>query len=199
MDIYRNKLRFIPVRQAEEDGELVWKGSYSGDMKIPYKKGDIILTTASGDEYVMKEKDFFYGHESPDAVFCDLCCDFDGVIHSYDSGWQGAHVIPDPIVPGAIEALYQYRYDGLEVAIYSARSSQYMGIAAMKEFIDKHDKEYIAKRDTKGGWVPLIKRLLFPVYKPAATVYLDDRGMTFNGPGNFPSSDDIRGFRPWYK
>jgi hypothetical protein len=37
-----------------------------------------------------------------------LCLDFDGVIHGYQSGWQGANVIPDPPVPGAIEALLTY-------------------------------------------------------------------------------------------
>ena len=25
-----------------------------------------------------------------------LCLDFDGVVHSYTSGWKGADVIPDP-------------------------------------------------------------------------------------------------------
>lgn len=38
-----------------------------------------------------------------------VCVDFDRVIHSYVSGWQGPGVIPDPPVPGAIEWLNEIR------------------------------------------------------------------------------------------
>ena len=37
-----------------------------------------------------------------------ICVDFDGVIHSYTSGWKGIDVIPDDPVPGAIEWLEEY-------------------------------------------------------------------------------------------
>lgn len=39
------------------------------------------------------------GPRKPTVVF-----DFDGVIHSYTSGWKGATEIPDPPVPGVREA-----------------------------------------------------------------------------------------------
>ena len=34
-----------------------------------------------------------------------LCLDFDGVPHSYTSGWKGVDIIPDPPVPGAMQFL----------------------------------------------------------------------------------------------
>ena len=49
-----------------------------------------------------------------------LCLDFDGVIHSYANGWKGAHVIPDPPVPGAISFLLN-ALDPFNVAIFSSR------------------------------------------------------------------------------
>ena len=44
---------------------------------------------------------------TPTVVF-----DFDGVIHSYTSGWKGVANIPDPPVPGIREALADLRAAG---------------------------------------------------------------------------------------
>lgn len=38
--------------------------------------------------------------------------DFDGVIHSYASGWQGVTEIHDPPVDGIKEAIDELRSDG---------------------------------------------------------------------------------------
>lgn len=50
-----------------------------------------------------------------------LCLDFDGVIHSYSSGWQGAACVTDPPVDGSLEFLSNaiLRF---KVAIFSSRS-----------------------------------------------------------------------------
>ena len=59
-----------------------------------------------------------------------LCLDFDGVIHSYTSGWKGADVIPDPPVDGALDFLERASAH-FDVQIFSSRSNQPGGIEAM--------------------------------------------------------------------
>jgi len=63
-----------------------------------------------------------------------LLVDFDGVIHSYSSGWQGARRIPDMPVTGALEFLAKATYY-FKVNIYSSRSNQFGGIRAMKKWL----------------------------------------------------------------
>ena len=65
-----------------------------------------------------------------------LCLDFDGVIHSYESGWQGPDSIPDPPVEGAL-AFIVAALATFDVQIYSTRSHQPGGIDAMKDWLAK--------------------------------------------------------------
>jgi len=124
-----------------------------------------------------------------------LCLDFDGVIHSYSSGWQGATVIPDPPVPGAlhfiVRAMEQFR-----VAIFSSRSNAKGGRKAMREWLGKwsvdpvhglpHDFDH-------GQW----SELEWPKEKPAAFLTIDDRALTFTG--TWPAIETLRDFKPWNK
>lgn len=113
-----------------------------------------------------------------------LCIDFDGVIHSYSSGWQGATVIPDRPVTGAFKWLRKIINTGkYHVCIYSSRSKEIGGIAAMKAWFDR--------------WEFSTSNLDFPTEKPAAWITLDDRAICFQG--KFPSQRTIDNFKPWYK
>ena len=126
----------------------------------------------------MKEKQ----HKSYKPI---LCVDFDGVIHSYTSGWQGATEIPDLPVPGAFEALTEYT-EYYDVCIYSSRSKDPGFFVAAANWFLKH------------GLDPdIFKRLQFPKDKPAAFLTIDDRAWCFNG--TWPTIPMIANFKPWDK
>lgn len=124
-----------------------------------------------------------------------LCLDFDGVIHSYSSGWQGAAEIPDPPVPGVLHFIWDAQ-EHFRVAVYSSRSGQHGGIAAMKGYLANIANN---SRD-EGPWrddphLGFLNQIEWPTEKPPAMVTLDDRALTFTG--TWPSIADLRAFRPW--
>jgi len=112
-----------------------------------------------------------------------LCLDFDGVCHSYTSGWKGAAVIPDPPVPGLFEFLSKASNE-FEINIYSSRSNQEGGIKAMADWFERH-----LPPDAKNIM------LRFPTEKPPAFVGIDDRVITFMG--EWPSINYLKNFKPW--
>lgn len=134
-----------------------------------------------------------------------LCLDFDGVCHSYTSGWKGADVIPDPAVPGLWEFL-EAVLPHFEVNIFSSRTAQEGGLAAMKEWFRQEYStfEWNLPSDSAKG-VGVIAELLpgghlplhFPTEKPPAFVGIDDRVLTFTG--KWPSVEELKNFQPWNK
>lgn len=151
-----------------------------------------------------------------------LCLDFDGVIHSYSSGWKGASVIPDPPVKDALQFIVK-ALDRFEVHILSSRSHQWGGKRAMKRWLRSHlialgvpnddmhlqvpqwwvekivaqsemEPWHIANRDAADE---IIRRIKWPWFKPPATVTIDDRAITFTG--SWPALADLRAFKPWNK
>lgn len=108
--------------------------------------------------------------------------DFDGVIHSYTSGWKGADVIPDPPVPGIREAIKAIREAGYEVVVVSTRCYQEGGIGAIAEYLTKYD-------------IPVDR---VTTEKPPAIVQVDDRVICFDGK---PETllEKIENFQPWNK
>ena len=119
-----------------------------------------------------------------------LCLDFDGVLHSYTSGWRGASIIPDKPVPGAVEFLKEAT-EQFEVHIFSSRSNQDGGIKAMQAWLRIVVEETAIMLPL---WLDLIK---WPTEKPPAMVTLDDRAITFTG--EWPSIEDLKNFKPWNK
>lgn len=144
-----------------------------------------------------------------------LCLDFDGVIHSYSSGWKGPRKIPDAPVPGALQFLVT-AMNIFEVHIFSSRSNYFGGRRAMRKWlIYQFDQLTMRCRD---NWVYeifhvyekttlghnrkravryLIGQIKFPRYKPPAVCTIDDRAMRFNG--KFESPLYYLNLKPWNK
>ena len=108
--------------------------------------------------------------------------DFDGVIHSYTSGWQNECTIPDPPVDGIKEAIAEIREAGYTVVIVSTRCAYANGKLAIMNWLEK----YGIKVD---GIVE---------HKPPAVVYIDDRAICFDGDSKSLLSK-IKKFKPWNK
>ena len=120
-----------------------------------------------------------------------LCLDFDGVIHSYESGWKGARNIPDPPVEGAIGFITDALNEGWDVVIHSSRASHWGGISAMRRWLERHSGNLW---DTMG---PSVCEVRFAKKKPPALITIDDRAVTFTG--DWPDLGKLRQFKPWNK
>jgi hypothetical protein len=125
-----------------------------------------------------------------------LCLDFDGVLHSYTSGWKGADVIPDAPVPGALEFLAEATKH-FRVAIFSSRSNQPGGIDAMKWWLRAHINATTPFNKTPDAGPHWFFDIEYPTEKPPAMISIDDRAITFDGA--WPSIDFLLAFQPWNK
>lgn len=108
--------------------------------------------------------------------------DFDGVIHSYRSGWQGPGNIPDPAVPGIKEAIAELREIGYKVIVVSTRCAEPAGKDAVEEYL-------LDRGITVDG---------VTAEKPPAVCYIDDRAICFDG---HPEKliEQVMSFSPWHK
>lgn len=115
-----------------------------------------------------------------------IVVDFDGVLHWYRKGWQDGVIYDEP-VPGSIAFLVMLLTDGaeeFEVCIYSSRSKDAEGVAAMRAWLKEH------------GLDPdLLFQITFPMQKPAAWITIDDRAFHFRG--NFPTAEYMVNFKAW--
>lgn len=108
-----------------------------------------------------------------------LLLDFDGVLHSYVSGYTCDEDIPDPPVEGAVEFVRK-AMEQFEVCVHSGRCKGRAGIKAIEEWLEENGFPQIPVLD----------------HKPAAFISLDDRAITFTG--TWPDVDELRAFKPWW-
>lgn len=106
--------------------------------------------------------------------------DFDGVIHSYKSGWKGIDIIPDKPTEGIKDVIEKLRKNNYEVVIVSTRTSEEKGKQAIEKWLEQN--EIVVDRLCKE--------------KPPALVYVDDRAICFDGNCD-KLVDRISSFKSW--
>ncbi|MGI4942842.1 MAG: hypothetical protein ACRYHQ_20145 [Janthinobacterium lividum] len=124
-----------------------------------------------------------------------ICIDFDGVIHSYERGWQHG-VIYGTVVPGFFEWVERVR-DQFKLVIYSSRSKTDEGVVAMSLWFHEQRNVWIKAGDQRDPVNPL--EIEFAHEKPAAWLTIDDRAIRFTGDWSDPALtvDAMLAFRPW--
>lgn len=93
-----------------------------------------------------------------------ICVDFDGVVNSYRSGFTRDQDIPDEPMPGAADAIMRLRRT-YKVVIFTTRARTVEGRNAVIAWLAKYGIEVDG----------------ITHYKIPAKIYLDDRGLKFEG------------------
>ena len=121
-----------------------------------------------------------------------LCIDFDGVIHSYENGWQNG-VIYGTVTPGFFEWAEEAA-KLFKLVIYSSRSKTDEGVIEMGLWL--HDQRAAwRKAGGKSGDDPLTFE--YANEKPPAFLTIDDRAIQFRGDWSELLPAQLRAFKPW--
>lgn len=111
-----------------------------------------------------------------------VCIDVDNTINKYP-GWrnEGYDVVDGEPIPGAKEAIKQLRNGGCIVLVHSTRCGYSGGTVAITEYLNRYN----------------IRVDGICSNKPPADVYIDDKGMTFDGVWDADFVNAIMNFKPW--
>lgn len=112
-----------------------------------------------------------------------LCIDFDGVIHSYERGWQDGEIY-GTVVPGFLKWAEQAQ-KLFKLVIYSSRSGAPAGRAAMGRWLEGQ------------GWDGEAIELHMAAEKPPAFLTIDDRCLKFEGRWDWLDPEHLLEFKPW--
>lgn len=113
-----------------------------------------------------------------------LCIDFDSLIYSGTSGWKGAHILPDPPKPGAMEFIVE-AVEHFHVDIFSSRrSDEPLGRRAMWLYVKDHLEAVIG--DVKASRI--VSMIDFPTSKPTPSMCLDGRAVV---DGSWPTIEAL--------
>jgi hypothetical protein len=117
-----------------------------------------------------------------------ICLDFDGVIHSYERGWQDGSIygtLTPGFVPWALKANEHFT-----LVIYSSRSSDPF---PMVEWL----RAQLADKFMPFEVEHIMGMFFFADRKPPAFLTIDDRAIKFEGRWDWLEPEYLLEFKPW--
>ncbi|HEV2099339.1 MAG TPA: hypothetical protein VGR45_10480 [Stellaceae bacterium] len=125
-----------------------------------------------------------------------ICIDFDGVIHSYERGWQGGEIY-GTVTPGFFEWAEAAK-EHFRLVIYSSRSKTDDGVIAMGRWLHEQRRAWrIATGFPNDGPDPTELEFEFAHEKPVAFLTIDDRAIKFEGRWDWLRPEVLIDFKPW--
>lgn len=123
-----------------------------------------------------------------------ICVDFDGVIHSYERGWQDGSIY-GTVIPGFFEWLRDAQ-EYFQIVIYSSRSGTPLGRQQMLTWLEYQNGLWLSEDHAIAIDGDKVK---FAHKKPAAFLTIDDRATRFRGDWSAPelAPAALLAFRPW--
>lgn len=169
--------------------ELGFKQAYQSGHENIYCNGSLHIWTGGGQTGISPVRFRRIGRcdcsQWRKQVKKTICIDFDGVIHSYDKGWQDGSIY-GTVVPGFFDWAEKAQKD-FRLVIYSTRSATQNGIDEMRQWLFKQllDRRHI--------------EFEFAIEKPKAFLTIDDRAIQFKGDWTSPelAIDALKIFTTW--
>ncbi len=117
-----------------------------------------------------------------------IAIDFDGVISEY-RGWRGIGVF-GPVINGAKEAIETLKKNGHEILINTCRKE----ISLVESYLGRHQILYDYINES-----PKNNELNLSPAKQCADVYIDDKGIYFDGSWDENFINSVLNFKPWWE
>lgn len=127
-----------------------------------------------------------------------ICIDFDGVIHSYERGWQDG-LIYGTALPGFFDWAEGAK-GHFRLVVYSSRSKTHDGREAMWNWMADQICKWFDSYDYSPQHPDLrMTDFDFVSEKPPAFLTIDDRGLRFEGDWSAPelAPETLLAFKPW--
>lgn len=113
-----------------------------------------------------------------------IAVDLDGTLNTNSSGYTGA-TVQSPPIDGAADWLAEMAQT-FQIVIFTARAGEPEGVEGVREWLN-------------GNGFAQVPCTITDTKPPVAIKYVDDLGWRFEGPGTYPTAEELLDTQPWWR